>query len=151
MIRMKSQLTTGLAGAPNFGTPHAMPISCYYHGHGIIYFNVLILWFFVIFCEFWSSKKASKLVVDLPIAWCLEFGNQGDCSWAPSTTHNIWTKCLLKLWLGTLNKRRSQLSNPQKKNIIIIGKWMQQRELGCPILSRMLAYFSPNNFFERPR
>lgn len=112
---MKSQLTTGLAGAPNFGTPHAMPISCYYHGHGIIYFNVLILWFFVIFCEFWSSKKASKLVVDLPIAWCLEFGNQGDCSWAPSTTHNIWTKCLLKLWLGTLNKRRSQLSNPQKK------------------------------------
>jgi len=133
-----------------------MPISCYYHGHGIIYFNVLILWFLVIFCELWSSKKESKLVVDLPIAWCLECGKSRWLLLSPINHSQFLDKMPIffltngqnaywKLWPGRLNKWRGQLSNPQKILSSLANEC--KREFGCPILSRMLAYFSPNKFF----
>jgi len=157
MSRMKSQFTTGLGGSPNFGTPHAhlmlLSWTWYYIfqcSYSLIFGN--FLWIVIIqkrievSCGFancmmpwmWQIK-----VITLEPHQPLTISGQNAFFFLTNGQNVYW-----KLWPGRLNKWRGQLSNPQKILSSLANEC--KREFGCPILSRMLAYFSPNNFFWTP-
>jgi len=137
-----------------------MPISCYYHGHGIIYFNVLILWFLVIFCELWSSKKESKLVVDLPIAWCLECGKSRWLLLSPINHSQFLDKMPFFFW--QMDKMSIESCDPvgwtnEGANWVILKKYYHHWQmnargnLAAQFWAECWHTFHQIIFFERPR